>query len=235
MNRDEQVKQLQDSTVSAFKTGAAGPDAERRQLTVIDRSMVETLLAHWPEVPQRAARDMLAKYGDPNEATDSRLIWFNRAPWKRITVYRDEVPHNYPKPHVDVLEQVINYQVPVERLSEVLGEDGSIIVQRTNGEVAARCDMEEMNILALNVMHEIATGQRTMEEGRKFHAEVAMGFALNRPSPYTERLLFEVPTTGTADPDETLMGGPMLNQLKEKVKDVIWEDRTTGDTGTGGG
>jgi hypothetical protein len=233
MHRNEQVNQLQNSTMSAIKTKASGPEAEKRPSTVIDRSIVETLLSSWPSVPQRAANDMLAKYGEPNEATDSRLIWFNRAPWKRITVYRDEVPHNYPKPHVDVLEQVIDYKVPLEKVSDVMAEDGSVIIERTNGEVKARCDMEEMNILSLNVMHEIVTGKRTVEEARKHHAETAMGYTMNRPSPYTESLLFGVPAD-TADQDEAIMAGPAVSQLKEKVKDVIWSDKSSEDTGTGG-
>jgi hypothetical protein len=37
----------------------------------------------------------------------------NTGLWKRTIVYRDEVPHNFPKPHTDVLEQFVDYKVPV--------------------------------------------------------------------------------------------------------------------------
>ena len=136
-------------------------------------------------------------------------------------MYRDEVPHNFPKPHTDVLEQFIDYHVPPEKVTEVACYDGSVIVERTKGEVAARCDMKEMNFLALNLMHEIVTGRRTTDEARKSYAETAMAFMMDRRVPYTERLQFEVPRGGTADVDETMMAGPMIDQTVERVKDVL--------------
>ena len=60
---------------------------------------------------KRLGDQTISKYGAPNEATASRLIWYNTGPWKRTIVYRDEVPHNFPKPHTDVLEQFIDYHV----------------------------------------------------------------------------------------------------------------------------
>ena len=72
--------------------------------------------------------------------------------------------------------------------------------------------MEEMNFLALNLMHEIVTGRRTTDEARKGYAETAMAFMMDRRVPYTEGLQFEVPRGGTADLDETMMAGPMIDQ-----------------------
>lgn len=40
-------------------------------------------------------------------------------------------------------------------MSELVRFDGSVIIDRTAGEVAARCDMEAMNILTLNLVHDI--------------------------------------------------------------------------------
>lgn len=37
----------------------------------------------------------------------------------RTIVYRDEVPHNFPKPHTDLLEQFIDYQVPPDKTDEL--------------------------------------------------------------------------------------------------------------------
>lgn len=52
--------------------------------------------------------------------------------------------------------------VPPEKYEEVAGYDGSVIAERTKGELAARCDMEEANHVALNLAHEIVTGERLM-------------------------------------------------------------------------
>ena len=57
---------------------------------------------------QKSANQMIDKYGPPNEAIASRLIWYNNGPWKRTIVYRDEVLHNFPQLHSDVLEQFID-------------------------------------------------------------------------------------------------------------------------------
>ena len=75
------------------------------------------------------------------------------------------MPHNFPKPHTDLLEQFVDYRVPVARVSDVTAYDGSVVVERTKGEVSARCDMEEMNYLALNLMHDVATGARVVDDG----------------------------------------------------------------------
>jgi hypothetical protein len=57
-----------------------------------------------------------------------------------------------------------------------------VVADRTKGEVMARCDMEEMNFLSLNLMHAIVTGRQTVEEARKFYAETAVAFMMNRPA-----------------------------------------------------
>lgn len=85
---------------------------------------------------------MIEKYGAPNEYTESMLIWNNNGPWKRTIVYKEEVDHHFPMPHKDVLEQFVNRNVPVEKFTELAQYDGSVIVERTKGEISARCDKE---------------------------------------------------------------------------------------------
>ena len=89
--------------------------------------------------------------------------------------------------------------------------DGSLIVERTAGEVSARCDMEAANFLALNMMHEIVTGKRTAEEARKTLSENISAYAMNRPAPYAESLQFELPQGETTDKDETIIASDMMS------------------------
>lgn len=221
MKSGERVKQAVSGTMSALQKEATGRPEDSGTGTVIDPASVNMVIEQWPSIPQKAATKMIERYGAPNEATPTRLIWFHNGPWKRTIIYRDEVPHNFPKPHTDVLEQFIDYRVPPEKHGEVVAFDGSVIPERTKGEVSARCDMEEMNFLALNLMHDIVTGSRTVEEARKFYAETATAFMMSRAAPYTEQLLFEVPMGGTADLDETMIAGAMLHQTVEKTKDMF--------------
>ncbi len=60
-----------------------------------DRATVDRMLAGWPNRPKLAANRTIKKYGLPNEATAARLIWHNKAPFKRIMVVREEIPHQF--------------------------------------------------------------------------------------------------------------------------------------------
>jgi hypothetical protein len=58
------------------------------------------------------------------------------------------------------VESVIDYRVPPEQFSALAAFDGSVIAERTAGEVSARCHDEQANFLALNLMHDIVTGAK---------------------------------------------------------------------------
>ncbi len=217
----ERLETVATAAMSALKTQTVVEGGEKPTLGVLDLDMVQTIIEDWPAMSKKSANQMIEKYGPPNEAIPSRLIWYNNGPWKRTTAYRDEIPHNFPQPHSDTLENVIDYRVPSEKLSELAKFDGSLIVERTKGEVYARCDMEAANILSFNVMHEIVTGKLNAEEARKVFSEISSAYVLSRPAPYAEALQFEVPTGDTADADHTTIVGPMMHQALEKVKDVV--------------
>jgi hypothetical protein len=188
---------------------------------VVPLAEVEALVAHWPEAPQRGARQMLEQYGPPNEATPTKLFWYQKGQWKRILVTSDVLVHNFPAPHSDYLTQWIDYRVPVEMFDALGRYDGSCLVDRTAGEAAARCDSEAANIITLNLMHEIVTGRMSVEEARKVYAENMMGYTMGRPAPYAERLQFPVPQGGTEDPDENMGVAPAVRQAIGKVKDMV--------------
>jgi hypothetical protein len=105
----------------------------------------------------RSARDR--QYGDPEEATDSVLIWNKAGPWKRIVAYRKLDPHNFPAPHYDSVESFLDHAIPPEKTGPLAEFDGSVVFNRTRGELSARCH-EEANFLALNLANDVATGQK---------------------------------------------------------------------------
>jgi hypothetical protein len=221
MDTKERLAHAMSSTANALAKEAASTGGPKPTPGRLETTLVEQLIAEWPGTPQKVTRRMIEKYGAPNEAMPSRLIWFGTGPWKRTVVYRDETPHNFPKPHTDLLEQVIDFRVPIEKVRDVVAFDGSMVFDRTKGELSVTCDMEEMNFLAMNLAHEVATGRRTVEEARTLYAETATGFMMGRPAPYTEGLQFTPPDGGTNDVDETTIAAAMLNQTAEKVKDVF--------------
>jgi hypothetical protein len=165
-----------------------------------DASQVQKTIANWPEVSRKAADMMIAKYGPPNEATATHLVWWNNGPWKYTKISNKPVDHRFPMPHKDVMEQAVNYRVPPDKFDELAMYDGSVIAERTKGEISARCDKEAANFLALNLAHEIINGKRTVEEARSEYANQVKLMMNNQPAPYTEKLMF-TPQSNTADPD----------------------------------
>ncbi len=220
MEAKERLETAITGTVAAKKIEAGGEHGEKGTVKTAEMNLVETIIANWAPMPKKSAEQTIASYGAPNEAIDSRLIWYNNGPWKRTIVYRDEVLHNFPAPHTDVIEQFIDYQVPPEKFSELAKFDGSVIVERTKGEVSARCDMEAANILALNLMHDIVTGKCDAEKGREIYAETTGKFLMNQPAPYAEELQFDLKHGNTEDSDKAKLVEP-LDQAVEKVKEII--------------
>lgn len=174
----------------------------------IDEYYIQQIISPWGMKQQQGAIRMINKYGYPQEATESRLIWYNNGPWKRTIVMRDAYLHNFPITHPDFLAQTIDYRTPLDAYDYLAHFDGSAYPHRTKGEVTAACDKEEHNLLSLNLFHEIVTGKRTVEEARRFYTEtVANSLFYNISSSYMERLLFP-PQYNTADPDVQTINAP---------------------------
>jgi hypothetical protein len=206
------------STARAVQKEITGSGGEHPTSGTVDQGLLEAIFSTWEEKPKQVAMQMVEQYGLPNEATASRLIWYNSGPWKRTIVYRDEIPHNFPKPHTDLLEQFIDYQVPLDKFNDMAAFDGSVIPERTKGEISARCDMEAMNFLALNLAHDVVTGRRTVKEAREFYAKTAMNFMMGEADPYTKGLQFPVPQGGTTDLDETMIMKAVMGSARERLR-----------------
>lgn len=91
----------------------------------------------WPDEPAEIAEKTIEKYRHPDEAAPRGLLWHDTAPWKRTELYRDGVPHHFPKKHTDYLKQATDYHVASEKFDDLGQFDGSVYADRTNGELAA--------------------------------------------------------------------------------------------------
>ena len=176
------------------------------------------ILHGWPEESREAAQLVINKYGEPDEATESQLIWHQRGEWKRIIASKAFFQHDFPAPHQDSVESFIDYRVPPEKFSELAEFDGSIVAERTAGEVSARCHDEEANRLALNLMHDIVTGAKTVAEARDYYAKEFADYRRKKPTPYMERLRFTPPSGDTADRDRRVLSDEDLKRAKEEGK-----------------
>lgn len=158
-------------------------------------------MAAWPEKTRRLAAQLVTEYGKPAEITERQLTWYGNGPWKRTTLYRQEVQHNFASPHKDVLEQTINYRVPVDKLTILAQFNGSIVVNRTRGEMSSTSDAEDTNFLALNVADDVTKGDRNADQARAYYAQIIRARMIKEPEGYLQALKFK-PAASTADPDE---------------------------------
>ena len=172
----------------------------------------------WPKESREAAQLVIDKYGQPSEASESELIWQHPGPWKRIVASKTFYKHDFPTPHIDAVESVIDYRVPPEKVREVAEFDGSVIVERTAGEVSARCHDEEANFLALNLMHDIVTGRRSVSEARRHYAREFLDYRRKEPTPYMQGLRFRLADGVTADPDRRMLSEYDLKQAEQEGK-----------------
>lgn len=189
----------------------------------VDLADAQAIIESWPVPQKKVAEQMLAKYGQPNEVTPTKLIWYNNRPWKRTEITSDVVEHHWPTLHSDFLTQTINYRVPAEMFHMIAQFDGSVVADRTRGEVSARCDSEAANVLAMNMVHEIVTGKRDVESARHTSEENTVAYNLGRDAPYAERILFELPEGGTQDLDHSAVSDSIARQLAGKAQDVAGE------------
>jgi hypothetical protein len=175
-------------------------------------------IAGWPKESREAAQLVLDKYGEPDEAGESQLVWHRRGEWKRIVASKAFYQHEFPAPHQDSVESFIDYRVPPEKFSDLAAFDGSVIAERTAGEVSARCHDEEANRLALNLMHDIVTGAKTVGEARAYYAKEFADYRRKKPTPYMEKLRFAPADGGTADPDRRVLSDEDLRQAEAEGK-----------------
>ncbi|WP_164219716.1 hypothetical protein [Virgibacillus sp. YIM 98842] len=191
---------------------------KKHPVNTVDLEFAKKMIEDSPATARMVCEHTIDMYGPPHEAVSSMLIWYDNGPWKRTIVYHEEVPHDFPEPHIDVLEQYIDYHVPADQVGIIALIDGSIVIDRTRGEVAVHCDNEGANILSLNMMHEVVTGKRTPEEAREFIAKEISKYLLGHPAPYAEQFQFELPEGVQWDTDETTVVDVAVNEAIETMK-----------------
>jgi hypothetical protein len=174
------------------------------------------IIQGWPEESREAAQLVIDKYGEPIEATDMQLVWHNPGPWKRIVASKAFYQHNFPVPHTDCIESFIDYRVPVEKVEAIAQFDGSVITERTSGEVSARCHDVEANSLALNLMHDIVTGVKSVQEARDYYGKEFLDYRRKKSTPYMTGLRFTPDAKNAPDPDTRILSDEDLKRAADE-------------------
>ncbi len=175
----------------------------------MNQAQMQRMMSGWPTASRDAAMFMTTKYGPPAAMTAEMAVWGRTGPWKRTVVFAREYAHEFPAHHTDVMQQWVDYKAPADKYDELAAYDGSVVLERTSGEMSARCDKEGANFLALNLAHDLVMGKQTVEGARTMYGAQITAMKAKQPAPYTERLMFP-PMSNTNDPDRpvsAMVGG----------------------------
>ncbi len=159
-------------------------------------------MSGWSEASKMAVMMMKKQYGEPNETTESMMMWNKTGQWKRTVIYAKEYKHDFPMPHTDVMQQWIDYDVPAEKYSDLAMFDGSVVCNRTNGEMSARCDKEGANFLAINLANDVVKGTKDYKTARDFYAKAVKEMINGGKPAYMQKLQFNVASGNTTYADE---------------------------------
>lgn len=105
-------------------------------------------------------------------------------------------------PHTDAMQQFVDYNVPADKFDDLAMYDGSVVCNRTNGEISARCDKEGANFLALNLAHDIISGKKNVNEARHFYSTTVKKMINGGEPAYMQKLLFTPSIRNTEDKDK---------------------------------
>lgn len=170
-----------------------------------DPARVAAIIQDWPKAAQDAAQEMMRKYGPPQETTPTLLIWQGNSPWTRTLVRKTPVEHDFPVKHMDVLDQVVDYRVPLNFFGPLAAFDGSLVPNRTRGEITSSGDREATNILALNLADDIIQGRKTPEQARDAMAVAARDMEAGQIPDDAKALHLAPPQGDLADPDTAVV------------------------------
>lgn len=146
----------------------------------------QRLAAHtraWFEGPRTMAKVLLDRHGPPSVFARDAVSWYQVEPFKRITIHGDS-PENY-------LEQAVGYQAKPGAADRVKAFGLGVRVDLVSEELSARGNSEALNLLALNLANDVASGGRSPRDARGFYERTVKLAAAGKSSPYMEKLLFE--------------------------------------------
>jgi uncharacterized protein YcfL len=222
-------------TTLLIVTGCSSHKSEKKEKVAeasvpapVTQASLSRLTETWPQSSKAAIASLTAKYGLPTSVTEEMVIWSNTVPFKRSVVYKEEVTHQFPMQHSDILLQTVDYRVPKDKVAQLSKFDGSLIIDRTKGELSARNEKEEMNILALNLADKIVRGQLSAEQARREYSKDADAFAAGTSSQLITGLNFK--TVGnTSDPDTMMQSqeakGSKSKAFESNTVDKVIEDQ----------
>ncbi len=124
----------------------------------------------WSDASRLVAGRLLEEYGAPDEVSRDRLIWRGNAPWRRTVVTNIQPPLVSDDRELGVLSQTVRVSLSPSQAAAVEAIDGAVVYDPRGGELTARGDREEVDILRLNLAVDVAESRLSVDEARRAFA-----------------------------------------------------------------
>lgn len=128
--------------------------------------------SHGGFTPAGRFPDVVEEFGNPSmldKRPGGQAVWSkkdipNHKPYDQIILIDEQIPHTKPAPHVDFLYASINFEVPENRIADVLELSESVYYDRLKKQLWARCHFMGANVATLYLAIKIATGEISIHD-----------------------------------------------------------------------
>lgn len=122
--------------------------------------ITEQQYAGWNnDEPVKYAKHLEKFFGSPDEATEKRVVWYDKDGFKRIEVLDEYVLHSSPVPHYDFVYCYVDLKIPHSLAQSLAESSESIMVDFLKNEVGARCASLAANAVTLNYIMDVVEGR----------------------------------------------------------------------------
>ena len=118
-------------------------------------------LKNWRNEDARLyAEAMIKKFGQPDEVTETRLLWNAiEPPFDKNWIIDESIPHDFPKPHRDYVYSSMMIPLKTDMMESLSHASGSIIYDGLTKMVTARCGSLYANASTLGFVKKLAEGE----------------------------------------------------------------------------
>lgn len=126
----------------------------------------------WPDETREPARWLIYVHQEPDEVSDSELVWERVEPWERIVATREFHERDWPSPHTASVHSIARYRVPPDRREAAEALDFPVRIDHEAGTAEAVGPDLPTNLLVVNLMHDVITGEKSPAEARRCYADL---------------------------------------------------------------
>jgi hypothetical protein len=117
------------------------------------------ILSKWRnEEPVDYVKHLQKFFGEPDELTNKRAVWYDKDGFSRIEVLDEYILHSSPVPHYDYVYSYVDIKVPHDLANDLAKSSESILIDHLKGEVGARCASLSANAVTIQYVIDVVEG-----------------------------------------------------------------------------